>query len=99
MTRSAWDQALEDYYAEHDEMLLDADARGPGLLEIGDEERHPPPGEEAAEEVVRVREVRQTIHDPDGHHDWVIEAVVDCDASDTVGELVLLGTAMRRLGG
>ena len=32
MTRSAWDAALEDYYAEHDEVLLDADARGPDLL-------------------------------------------------------------------
>ena len=36
-------------------------------------------------------------HDPEGHHDWVIEAVVDLDASDEAGELVLATTAMHRL--
>ena len=41
---------------------------------------------------------RQTIHDPEDHNDWVIEAVVDCDATDEAGELVLATTAMRRLG-
>ena len=34
MTRSAWDQAIEDYYAEHDAVGIDADARGPDLLVI-----------------------------------------------------------------
>jgi hypothetical protein len=29
----------------------------------------------------------------------VIEAVVDCDATDASGELVLATVAMRRLGG
>ena len=32
MTRSVWDQAIEDYYAEHDTVGMDADARGPDLL-------------------------------------------------------------------
>jgi hypothetical protein len=41
--------------------------------------------------------VVQTIADPAGHRDWVIEAVVDCDASDAAGELVLAATALRRL--
>lgn len=85
MTRSAWDEALEEYYAEHDRVLLDADARGPALLSV--------------EESGRRWEVRQTIHDPEGHHDWLIEAVVDVDASDGSGELVLSATAMQRLGG
>ena len=40
--------------------------------------------------------VRQTLHDPEGHHDWVIDAVVDLDASDEAGELVL---ATERCGG
>jgi hypothetical protein len=84
MTRSAWDEALEEYYAEHDRVLLDADARGPALLVV--------------EESGRRWAVRQTIHDPEGHHDWVIEAEVDVDASDESGELVLSATAMRRLG-
>ena len=30
--------------------------------------------------------VRQTLHDPEGHHDWVVDAVVDLDASDEAGE-------------
>ena len=41
--------------------------------------------------------VRQTLADPEGHHDWVIEARVDVAASDERGELVLLTTAMRQL--
>jgi superfamily II RNA helicase len=85
MTRSAWDAAIEAYYAEHDQVLLDADARGPELLRVVREGRSWP--------------VIQTLHDPEGHHDWVIEAVVDVDASDESGELVLGTQAFRRLDG
>ncbi len=85
MTRSAWDAAIEDYYAEHDRVLLDADARGPELLRVDRTGRSWP--------------VTQTLHDPAGHHDWVIEALVDVGASDAVGELVLVTQAFRRLGG
>jgi hypothetical protein len=83
MTRADWDAALEGYYAEHDEVLLDADARGPNLL--------------AVEATGRRWPVRQTLHDPEGHHDWVIEATVDLDASDVAGEAVVLATALRTL--
>jgi hypothetical protein len=84
MTRSDWDEALEAYYAEHGEIRTDADARGPGLLRV---------------EVRADRSwlVTQTLADPAGHHDWVIEAVVDLDASDEVGEAVVRGVAMRQL--
>ena len=85
MSRSVWDAAIEDYYAEHDRVLLDADARGPALLQVT------PSG--------RTWRVTQTLHDPAGHHDWVIEADADLDASDAAGELVLRTAAMRRLGG
>lgn len=85
MTRSLWDAAIEDYYAEHDRVLVDGDARGPALLQVA--------------EAGRTWRVAQTLHDPEGHHDWVIEADVDLDASDEAGELVLRTTAMRRLGG
>ena len=37
------------------------------------------------------------LHDPEGHHDWVIDAVADLDASDEAGELVLATVAMHRL--
>ena len=97
MGRSLWDAALEDYYAEHDRVLTDGDARGPELLVVGDERTGEPVGAEEGT-TSRVRDVRQTIHDPEGHHDWVIEAVVDCDATDSAGELVLATVAVRRLG-
>ena len=87
MTRSVWDEALEEYYAEHDSVGLGADARGPALLET------------IVETSPRLWRVRQTIDDPEGHHDWVIDAVVDLDASDAVGELVLTTKAFHRLGG
>ena len=85
MTRADWDAGLEGYYADHDQIRLDADARGPSLLAI--------------EATGRVWSMRQTIHDPAGHHDWVIEATVDLDASDEAGEAVVLATALHRLGG
>ncbi|WGL50524.1 DUF3516 domain-containing protein [Nocardioides sp. BP30] len=83
MTRSAWDEALEEYYTEHGSVGLDADARNPKML--------------AARDEGRVRHLTQTLSDPAGHHDWVIEAEVDLDATDELGELVLRTTAMRRL--
>ena len=95
--RSVWDAALEDYYAEHDRVLTDGDARGPDLLVVGEERTGEPVGAEEGT-TARLRDVRQTIHDPEDHHDWVIEAVVDCDATDSAGELVLATVAMRRLG-
>ena len=83
MTRSAWDAALEEYYDEHDSISTAADARGPDLLRIEVDGRR--------------WNVRQTLDDPAGHRDWVIDARVDLDASDEAGELVLVTTAMHRL--
>ncbi len=86
MDRAAWDEALGSYWAEHDEIGVDADARGPAYLHI---EAHPEGG--------RRWLARQTLADPADDHDWVIEAEVDLDASDAAGELVVLATALRRL--
>jgi hypothetical protein len=83
MTREAWDAALEEYYTEHDSVGTTGDARGPDLFVV--------------QRVGTRWPVRQTLADPAGHHDWVIEAVVDTEASDELGELVLSTTAMRRL--
>jgi len=85
MTRSAWDDALERYYAEHDEIGTDADARGPSYLRV--------------EKGGDVWLVRQTLADPEDHRDWVIEAEVDVVASDALGEAVVTTTAMRRVDG
>ena len=41
--------------------------------------------------------MRQTLDDPAGHRDWVLEATVDLDATDEAGEAVVQATALRRL--
>jgi hypothetical protein len=87
MTRSRWDEAIETYYGEHDRVDLGPDARGPALLQV---EPHPDGG-------ARTWRARQTLSDPEGHHDWVIDAVVDLDGSDEAGELVLATETMKRL--
>ncbi len=97
MGRSVWDTALEGYYADHDSLATDGDARGPELLSVGPEERGTPAGADEDEVTARIRRVRQTLHDPAGDHDWVIDGIVDCDASDEAGELVLAAVAMHRL--
>jgi hypothetical protein len=95
MSREDWDEALEAYYDEHGSVLLDADARGPQRLVV-----EPLPGERSAitgGRPGRVWRVVQTVSDPEGDNDWVVEAECDLDASDLVGEPVLLATAFRRL--
>ena len=96
MRRDDWDVALGDYWEEHDRIGTDADARGPHHLHI-EELTGPPPGLDEDEDDVRLWHVRQTLADPAGDHDWVIEASVDLDASDRVGEPVVLATALRQL--
>ncbi|WP_026927763.1 DEAD/DEAH box helicase [Granulicoccus phenolivorans] len=85
MTAAAWDEALGAYWDEHDELLTDADARGPGLLQI-----------ETARGG-RLWQVTQVLHDPEGDHDWRILAEVDLDLSDQVGSAVVRGLALERL--
>jgi len=83
MTRAAWDAALEEYYAEHGSIGTGQDARGRELFDVTVEGR--------------CWKVRQTLEDPAGDRDWVIEAEVDLDATDELGEPALLCTALRRL--
>ena len=88
MTRAAWDAAIEDYFAEHDTRRHRRRRPRPGPADraLAPRSRARRPGRSA-----------RPSHDPAGHHDWVIEAEVDLDASDELGELVLATTAMRRL--
>ena len=91
-----WDTAVGAFYDEHDQVVLDADARGPQHLRV-----EPVPGAQAQiadGQAQRVWRVAQTVVDPEGDLDWVIEAECDLDASDLAGEPVLLATALRRLG-
>ena len=70
-----WEEAMAGYYAEHDEVGTGAAARGPALLHIEHE-----PGRWV---------VRQVFDDPEGDHDWRIEAEVDLAASDEAGTAVV----------
>ena len=78
-----WSDALDAYFAEHDEILTGADARGSALLLI----------EQGAEQWT----VRQILDDPAGDHDWGISATVDLAASDEAGEAVIHVTGVDRL--
>ncbi len=95
-----WDEALADYEDEYGDVpgsiATDGDARSPALLRI-DTQPH-----EAGVEFVDDRRawvVHQVLHDPEGDHDWRIEAVVDLDGSDEAGELVLWATALAPTSG
>ncbi len=85
MTRTRWDQALGEFWEEHDVLPTDADARGPRLLVVT--------------ERGRVWDVRQIIDDPEGNLDWAITARVDLDECDQAGELVLHTLDFGRLDG
>ncbi|HYS40759.1 MAG TPA: DUF3516 domain-containing protein [Pseudonocardiaceae bacterium] len=71
----AWQEALAPYFAEHDEIGADANARGPQLLML----------DEGAERWT----VRQVIDDPAGDHDWGISGEIDLAESDEAGIAVL----------
>jgi hypothetical protein len=74
-TADRWEEVIGDYFDEHDDVGIGADARGPALLII---DRHP-----------GVWRVRQILDDPAGDHDWGIEVEVDLEASDEEGAAVL----------
>jgi hypothetical protein len=71
------------YFDEHDSLGTGADARGPLLFSVTEE-----PGRWV---------VRQTLDDPRGDRDWVIDASVDLAASDEAGAPVLRVEAVHLL--
>ena len=83
MDESAWEDDLSAYFAEHDEMRLDADSRGPSYLRI----------ERGADKW----QVRQVVDDPAGDHDWGIDAEVDLRASDAAGQAVIVVLGLNRM--
>src|SRR5690606_25384753 len=78
-----WSDALDAYFAEHDEILTGPDARSSALLLI--------------EQGSASWTVRQILDDPAGDHDWGISATVDLAASDEAGEAVIAVTGVDRL--
>ncbi|MFE4951756.1 DEAD/DEAH box helicase [Leifsonia sp. NPDC056665] len=86
-TELQWDEALEAYYAEHDEILTDASARAAGMIVVDETPA-------AAEGVWRVRQI---LADPAGDHDWGIAAEVLLVDSARTGAAVVRVTAVDRL--
>lgn len=74
-TEDRWGDALDPFYDDHDEILTGPAARGPRHFQV--------------EEKPDRWEVRQILDDPEGDHDWRIDAVVDLAASDAAGEVRL----------
>jgi superfamily II RNA helicase len=80
---NVWAEAMDGYYAEHDEVLTGAQARSSALLIL--------------DEGAAVWTARQIFDDPAGDHDWGISATVDLAASDEAGEAVVQVTGVNRL--
>lgn len=80
-----WDDALGDYWDEHDEIDTGPEARSPALFIVDDSEP-------------RLWRVRQIIADPEGNHDWQMHAEVDLDASDDLGSPAVQVTWFGRVG-
>ena len=78
-----WAEAVDEYFAEHDDIDTGPDARGPQMLLV---EKSP-----------TAWRVQQIVGDPAGDHDWRITATVDLTASDEEGELVLDVTGLVQL--
>jgi superfamily II RNA helicase len=75
-----WQDAIEDYYDEYDVIGTGPSARGPALLQI--------------DAGPASWTVRQVFEDPNGDHDWGIEATVDLEASDEAGAAAVVVTAV-----
>lgn len=69
-----WESELEPYFAEYGEIGTGPSARGPALFELT-------VGRESTT-------ARQIIEDPDGDQGWWLNATLDLDESNALGEIV-----------
>ncbi|MFL6086634.1 MAG: DEAD/DEAH box helicase [Mycobacterium sp.] len=74
-TAERWEDVIRAYFAEHDDVGIDAESRGPALLII---DRQP-----------GLWRIRQILDDPAGDHDWGFDVEVDLEASDEEGAAVI----------
>ena len=73
-----WEDALDDFYDEHEYVNTDAKARSGELFILDD----------SKENSEHSWKVRQIIDDSDGDHDWAITGTVDLDTTQSSGEVV-----------
>jgi superfamily II RNA helicase len=78
-----WRNVSAGYFAEHNSVGIGGDARSSQLFRL--------------EAGGRTWRVIQTLDDPDDNHDWVLRLQADLDASDAIGEAVLIMTAFEQL--
>ncbi|HTV17833.1 MAG TPA: DUF3516 domain-containing protein, partial [Polyangiaceae bacterium] len=76
LTPGGVERVLEPYWAQHPQLLVDADARSPARVQI----------ERAASDVWPVRQV---LSDPEGDHDHALVLAVDRQASRQDNRLVM----------
>ena len=79
-----WEDALDDFYDEHEYVNTDAKARSAELFML--DEKH--------ENDEHSWHVRQIIDDSDGDHDWAITGTIDLDATQSSGEVVFFDYAV-----
>ncbi len=70
-----WIAALDEYFAEHESIGIDAVARSARFFEL--------------DETGRRWRARQVLADPAGDHDWMLVADIDLAASDEAGTAVV----------
>ncbi len=78
-----WRGIGDEYYAEHDDVGIGPNARGPALLLI--------------DRGTDVWRVRQILDDPAGDHDWGIDVEVDLGMSDDEGVAVVRTVNVGRM--
>lgn len=85
----AWEDALDGFYDEHEDIDTGMEARSTNYFILDD----------SAEERSHMWHVRQIIKDSDGDNDWAIDAYVDLDATQQGADVVFadyrVGTADR----
>ncbi len=74
-------EGVEDYWQAHDSIGIDADAHSSRWVQID----------------VQLGRATQTLCDPEGHSEWVLEAEIDLEASRREDRAVVTPTRVRRL--
>lgn len=96
-----WNEALDRYFQEYDEIRIDAEARSSAYFEVSRagaggadhairQRNEPEASPRADKSGSRDWQVRQILLDPEGNRDWAIHARVDLSESEAVGDAVIV---------